>query len=60
VPEGSKATGKNNQRTKHLSFEGEDRLFAKLTGNREYLRPIVTVAIVRRTTAWRVVKTSMV
>ena len=35
----------NNQRTRHLSFEEEDRLFAKLTGNREYLSPIVTVAI---------------
>ena len=35
----------NNQRTRHLSFEEEDRLFAKLTGNREYLRSIVTVAI---------------
>jgi len=35
----------NNQRTRHLSFEEEDRLFAKLNGNREYLRPIVTVAI---------------
>src|SRR5678815_1583111 len=35
----------NNQRTRHLSFEEEDRLFAKLTGEREYLRPLVTVAI---------------
>jgi integrase len=31
--------------TRHLSFDEEDRLFAKLTGNREYLRSIVTVAI---------------
>jgi integrase len=35
----------NNQRTRHLSFEEEDRLFAKLIGEREYLRPLVTVAI---------------
>ncbi|HKR13970.1 MAG TPA: site-specific integrase, partial [Pyrinomonadaceae bacterium] len=35
----------NNQRTRHLSFEEEDRLFAKLTGEREYLRPVVTVAL---------------
>jgi len=35
----------NNQRTRHLSFEEEDNLFAKLTGDREYLRPLVTVAI---------------
>jgi integrase len=35
----------NNQRTRHLSFEEEDRLFAKLTGERDYLRPLVTVAI---------------
>jgi integrase len=35
----------NNQRTRHLSFEGEDRLFAKLTGEREYLKPLVTVAL---------------
>jgi integrase len=35
----------NNQRTRHLSFEEEDRLFAELTGEREYLRLLVTVAI---------------
>jgi hypothetical protein len=35
----------NNQRTRHLSFEEEDRLFAKLTGEREYLRLLATVAI---------------
>ena len=35
----------NNQRTRHLSFDEEDRLFEKLRGTREYLRPIVTVAI---------------
>jgi len=35
----------NNQRTRHLSFDEEDRLFAKVSGIREYLRPIVTVAI---------------
>jgi len=35
----------NNQRTRHLSFEEEDRLFAKLTGERDYLRALVTVAI---------------
>ena len=35
----------NNQRTRHLSFEEEDRLFAKLTGERDYLRPLITVAI---------------
>jgi site-specific recombinase XerD len=35
----------NNQRTRHLSFEEEDRLFAKLTGERDYLKPLVTVAI---------------
>lgn len=35
----------NNQRTRHLSFEEEDRLFAKLTGERQYLRALVTVAI---------------
>ena len=35
----------NNQRTRHLSFEEEDCLFAALTGAREYLRPLVTVAI---------------
>ena len=35
----------NNQRTRHLSFEEEDRLFAQLTGERQYLRPLVTVAI---------------
>jgi integrase len=35
----------NNQRIRHLSFEKEDRLFAKLTGERDYLRPLVTVAI---------------
>jgi integrase len=35
----------NNQRTRHLSFEEEDRLFAALTGAREYLRSLITVAI---------------
>jgi integrase len=35
----------NNQRTRHLSFAEEDRLFAELTGEREYLRSLVTVAI---------------
>lgn len=35
----------NNQRTRHLSFEEEERLIAALTGAREYLRPLVTVAI---------------
>jgi integrase len=35
----------NNQRTRHLSFGEEDRLFAKLTGEREYLRSLLTVAI---------------
>jgi integrase len=35
----------NNQRTRHLSFEEEDRLFAALTGAREFLRPLITVAI---------------
>jgi len=35
----------NNQRTRHLSFDEEDRLFSKLTGDREYLRTLVTVAI---------------
>jgi integrase len=35
----------NNQRTRHLSFDEEDRLFAALMGDREYLRPLVTVAI---------------
>lgn len=35
----------DNQRTRHLSFEEEDRLFAKLTGERGYLRPLVMVAI---------------
>jgi integrase len=35
----------NNQRTRHLSFEEEDRLLEKLRGEREYLRPLVTVAI---------------
>jgi len=34
----------NNQRTRHLSFEEEDRLFAKLTV-RQHLRPLVTVAL---------------
>jgi integrase len=35
----------NNQRTRHLSFDEEHRLFAELTGEREYLQPLVTVAI---------------
>jgi integrase len=35
----------NNQRTRHLSFEEEHRLFAEMTGEREYLRTLVTVAI---------------
>jgi integrase len=35
----------NNQRTRHLSFDEEDRLFAKLTGDREYLKTLVTVAL---------------
>jgi integrase len=35
----------NNQRTRHLSFDEEDRLFAALTGDREDLRALVTVAI---------------
>lgn len=35
----------NNQRTRHLSFEEEDKLFAKLTGERAYLGALVTVAI---------------
>jgi integrase len=35
----------NNQRTRHLSFEEEDRLFAALTGDRAYLKPIITAAI---------------
>jgi integrase len=35
----------NNQRTRHLSFDEEDRLIAALTGEREYLRTLVTVAI---------------
>jgi integrase len=35
----------NNQRTRHLSLEEEDRLFAKLTGDREYLIALVKVAI---------------
>jgi integrase len=35
----------NNQRTRHLSFEEEDRLLAVLTGAWEYLRPLITVAI---------------
>ena len=39
------ALPENNQRTRHLSFEEEDRLFAALTGEREYLRGLVTVAI---------------
>ena len=53
----------NNQRTRHLSFEEEDRLFAKLTGERKYLRPLITVAIgsnLRRTTPRRVTKASLV
>jgi hypothetical protein len=45
----------NNQRTRHLSFEEEDGLFAKLTGDRKCLRPLVTVA---RTAAWRATKAS--
>jgi integrase len=35
----------NNQRTRHLSFDEEDRLLAALTGDREYLRTLLTVAI---------------
>ena len=35
----------NNLRTRHLSFEEEHRLFSEMTGEREYLRPLVTVAI---------------
>ena len=35
----------NNQRTRHLSFEEEHRLFAEMTGEREYLQALVTVAI---------------
>jgi site-specific recombinase XerD len=35
----------NNQRTRHLSFEEEHRLFAEMTSEREYLRSLVTVAI---------------
>jgi integrase len=35
----------NNQRTRHLSFDEEDRLFAALTGDRQHLRTLVTVAI---------------
>jgi integrase len=35
----------NNQRTRHLSFDEEDSLFAALTGEREYLRTLITVAI---------------
>lgn len=34
----------NNQRTRHLSFEEEDRLFAEMMAEREYLRT-VTVAL---------------
>ena len=44
MQEGAKATGKH-QRTRHLSFAEEDGLFADLTGEREYLRSLVTVAI---------------
>jgi integrase len=44
VQEGAKLP-ENNQRTRHLSFAEEDRLFAELTGEREYLRSLVTVAI---------------
>ena len=43
--EGQVKGPENNQRTKHLSFEEEDRLFAKLTGQREYLRSLLTVAV---------------
>lgn len=35
----------NNQRTRHLSFDEEDGLFAAMGGDREYLRTLVTVAI---------------
>ena len=35
----------NNQRTRHLSFEEEHRLFAEMTDEREYLQPLVTVAV---------------
>jgi len=35
----------NNQRTRHLSFDEEDRLFSALAGDRGHLKPMVTVAI---------------
>ena len=35
----------NNQRTRHLSFDEEDRLFAAVEGPREHLRTLMTVAI---------------
>src|SRR6266478_5955056 len=35
----------NNQRTRHLSFDEEDRLFVALTGDRQHLLALVTVAI---------------
>lgn len=35
----------NNQRTRYLSFEEEDRLFAKLIGERDYLKPLIMEAI---------------
>ena len=35
----------DNQRTRHLSPEEEDRLMVLLNGRRQHLRPIVTVAI---------------
>jgi integrase len=41
----SAIAAENNQRTRHLSFEEEHRLFAEMTGEREYLRPLVTMAI---------------
>lgn len=35
----------NNQRTRHLSFDEEGKLFAQLKGDREHLRTLVTLAI---------------
>ena len=35
----------DNQRTRHLSLEEEDRLMATLSGRRSHLKPLVTVAI---------------
>jgi uncharacterized membrane protein len=39
------ALAENNQRTRHLSFEEEGRLFVQLKGDREHLRTLVTLAI---------------